>query len=229
MRPHAVDPVRPLALILQQQHGVLEHRHKRGANDAGEHRQIAADEPPLGAAGNVGIRARECGSRGAGLKQPEKPLVGGSPQASELRQHRTVDADPAVCLQPQVQRGDIREADQELALPGRRPCRQACPAAASPRSRRARRTPPVPGGPRSRRAIRSAGGHRPRRGSGGELKDSLRVLRTIPVRQHFQAELEGRAIEAARRGDDRHAVTGPYGAGRSENGAGHACGPLHMD
>ena len=72
---------------------------------------------------HVGRRALERGRGGGRLEQPEEPRVRGGAQPPELGEHRTVDADPAVRLQPQVQGGDVREADQRLA-PSRRRRRQ---------------------------------------------------------------------------------------------------------
>src|SRR5450432_1693171 len=42
--------------------------------------------------------------------------------------------------------------------------------------------------------------------------------------EDLESELERRAVEAAGRSDDRHAVTRVYGGGGSECGAGHAVG-----
>ena len=104
--------------------------------------RLPPEQASLGHAADVGLGALQGRRRGRRLEQREQPLVGGRGQAAELGEHRPVDADPAVGGEPQVQRGDVGEADQRLARPGGRGLPAGAPAAASRRSRRARRTPP---------------------------------------------------------------------------------------
>jgi hypothetical protein len=115
-------------------------------------------------------------------------------------------------LQPQVQRGDVGEADQGLGRPGgcavRQPRQQACGAVATARAE-----------------------HRPHLGVGqrrGQLRQAPRIITgeiALPLEQsradlgavaradQGQAGLEGGPVEAARGGDDRHATPGAVRAG----------------
>ena len=71
---------------------------------------------PSATPGDIGSPCPGAGARRGGrLEQPEEPRVRGGGQPPELGEHRSVDADPAVRLQPQVQGGDVGEADQRFA------------------------------------------------------------------------------------------------------------------
>ena len=122
VRPHAVQAVGPLALVLEQQHRIIEHRHVGGPEHAREYREVAPEEAALGHPRHVGRRALERGCGRGRLEQPEEPRVRGGGQPTELGEHRSVNADPAVRLQPQVQGGDVREADHAVcAVPAAPP------------------------------------------------------------------------------------------------------------
>ncbi len=225
MGPHAVDTVWPLALVLQQQHGILEHRHEWRADDARQHGEVPAHQASLRMAGDEGVGALERGGSGTGLEQSEEPLVRGVAQAAELREHRSVDADPAVRLQPQMQRGDVREPDQELALTGRWHVGQLGEQARRPVA--ATGAEHCPGCGVRQRCDQFAQAPRVIAGQvavAGE--DPVCVVRLIARRDDLEAELEGGTVEPAGRCDDCHAVTRAHGGGRSKKGAGHAFGPL---
>ncbi len=67
--PHAVQPVRPLADVLEQEDGAFERREERRTQKPREHREIAAEERPFRHAIDVRFRAGEVIGRRFGLEK----------------------------------------------------------------------------------------------------------------------------------------------------------------
>src|SRR5579871_2579263 len=200
MRPHAVDAVRTLALVLEQEDGAVERRQEGSAEHPRENREVAAEQDAFGHASHVSFRTIEGCGRTRALEQREQPLGGRGRQASELRQHGPVDAAAPVSLQPKVKRGDVGEADQRLERSrgcdaGERLEEPGCTIAAAGAEHRAD-------------AGIGKGAEQlfePSLIAPGEitmtLEDPGAVLDAVPLADHRQPCLEGAALEAARGGD----------------------------
>src|SRR5439155_69812 len=95
VRPHAVEPVGTLALILEQQDGAIERRHEGRAEQAREDREVPSEQRPFRHTADVGQRSRERRGRLRGFEQREQTLAGRGGKPAKLREDRTVHADPA--------------------------------------------------------------------------------------------------------------------------------------
>ena len=100
VRPHAIEPVGPLTLVLEQQDRPIERRHERGAEQPCQHRQVAAEQRPLRRAAHVGRRSGKRRCRACRLQELEEPRMRRGREAGQLREHRPVEADAAVGLEP---------------------------------------------------------------------------------------------------------------------------------
>src|SRR5204863_8206208 len=76
VRPHAVEPVGTLALILEQQDGAIERRHEGRAEYAREDREVPSEQRPFRHTADVGQRSRERRGRLRGFEQREQTLAG---------------------------------------------------------------------------------------------------------------------------------------------------------
>ena len=110
--PHAINPIGALADVLEEEDGALEGGQVGGAEEAGEDGEVAAEERPLGEAGDVGVLAEERRRRLGGLEEAEEGVLDVGGLDGEMGEDGPEDGDAAVGLEGEVEGGDVGEADE---------------------------------------------------------------------------------------------------------------------
>ena len=120
MGPHPVDPVRPLADVLEEEHRAGEVREPRRAEEARDDGEVPPEERSLDDATHQGRPGDGWRRRGRVLQDREEPVHDARRLGGELGDDRAVHAHAADGLERGVESRDVGEADEHLGGSGDR-------------------------------------------------------------------------------------------------------------
>jgi len=214
----AVDPVRALAHVLEEQDGATRHvQRPGGAEQRGQLGQRASDDRPCGFARLERLQAgrREGAERLGARDRPEEGclVIGRRASRQPALDHRPMNRHDAQRVKPAVQRRDIAVADQELprlarggAVEQREQLLAAVPPAHRDQRGDGRVAPGVvhhPGAQLGRTGLEALAG------PDGLVHDRLEA----ETAQFGDARIEIRGLERTGRGHQRDPVAGPQPSG----------------